>query len=121
MKKLLLCSFVFIILGFLILIFPDVNNILHLNQAEAEEKEFINLTKSKEEKDIKDIDFITFSITPKPNSKNPGVLRQKEIIESFLSENSPAYRKRRSREATKNSYHKSILTYFVLLIHNANK
>ena len=51
MKKLLLCSFVFIILGFLILIFPDVNNILHLNQAEAEEKEFINLTKSKEEKD----------------------------------------------------------------------
>ena len=73
------------------------------------------------EKDIRDIDFITFSITPKPNSKNPGVLRQKEIIESFLSENSPAYRKRRSREATKNSYHKSILTYFVLLIHNANK
>lgn len=73
------------------------------------------------QKDIRDIDFITFSITPKPNSKNPNVLRQKEIIESFLSENSPAYRKRRSREATKNSYHKSILTYFVLLIHNANK
>lgn len=73
------------------------------------------------DKDIRDIDFITFSITPKPNSKNPCVLRQKEIVESFLNENSPAYRKRRSREATKNSYHKSIMTYFVLLIHNANK
>lgn len=72
-------------------------------------------------KDIRDIDFITFSITPKPNSKNPNILRQKEIVEMFLSENSPAYRKRRSREATKNSYHKSVLTYFVLLIHNANK
>lgn len=73
------------------------------------------------DKDIRDIDFITFSITPKPNSKNPCVLRQKEIVELFLNENSPAYRKRRSREATKNSYHKSIMTYFVLLIHNANK
>lgn len=72
-------------------------------------------------KDIRDIDFITFSITPKPNSKNPNVLRQKEIVELFLNENSPAYRKRRSREATKNSYHKSIMTYFVLLIHGSNK
>ena len=45
----------------------------------------------------------------------------KEIVELFLNENSPAYRKRRSREATKNSYHKSIMTYFVLLIHGSNK
>ena len=72
-------------------------------------------------KDIRDIDFISKSITPKPNSKNPNVIRQREIIEGWLSDNSPVYRKRRSREATKSSYHKSVMTYIVLMIHNANK
>lgn len=89
-------------------------------------KEFIRIIISEyfansKTKDIRDISFITYSITPKPNSKNPNILRQKEIIEEFLSDNSPAYRKRKSREATKNSYHKSVITYFVLLIQNANK
>lgn len=72
-------------------------------------------------KDVRDIDFIATSITPKPNSKNPNVLRQKEIVENWLMEGSPAYRKRKSREATKSSYHKSVLTYFTLCIHKANK
>lgn len=72
-------------------------------------------------KDVRDIDFITKSITPKPNSKDPNVLREKEIIETWLNESSPAYRKRKSRAATKSSYHKSILTYFVILIHNSNR
>jgi hypothetical protein len=72
-------------------------------------------------KDVRDVDFITKSITPKPNSKEHTVLRAKEIIESWLSENSPAYRKRRSRAATRSSYYKSIMTYVVLVIHNANK
>lgn len=73
------------------------------------------------DKDIRNIDFISSSITPKPNSKNPNILRQKEIVEEWLNEASPAYRKRRSREATKSSYHKSIITYFTLCIYNANK
>jgi len=72
-------------------------------------------------KDVRDVKFISYSITPKPNSKNPIILRQKSIIEAWLNENSPAYRKRKSREATKSSYHKSVTTYFVLLIHAANK
>lgn len=72
-------------------------------------------------KDIRDIDFISSSITPKPNSKNPNIIREREIIEKWLSENSPAYRRRRSREATKSSYHKSVMTYIVLTIHNSNK
>lgn len=78
------------------------------------------LTQSKT-KDIRDIDFITFSITPKPNSKNKDIIRQKEIIEGWLDDNSPGYRKRRSRLATKNSYIKAIYTYFTIIIHNANK
>ena len=30
-------------------------------------------------KDIRGIDFISYSITPKPNSKNPIILKEKEI------------------------------------------
>ena len=72
-------------------------------------------------KDVRDIDFVTFTIAPKPNTKDQNILRQKEIIEKWLEEGSPAYRKRRSRLATKNSYHRSVYTYFALTIHNANK
>lgn len=72
-------------------------------------------------KDVRDIEFLTFSITPKPNSKDPNILRQKEIVENWLDEKSPAYRKRKSRLATKNSYHRSVYTYFALVIHNSNK
>ena len=71
--------------------------------------------------DITDINFITSSVTPKPNSKNKDVLRQREIIEGWLDEKSPTYRKRKSRPATKNSYFKAILMYFVLSIFEANK
>jgi hypothetical protein len=73
------------------------------------------------DKDIKNIDFISTSITPKPNTKNTNILREKEIVEDWLNENSPSYRKRRSREATKSSYHKSVITYFTLCIYSANK
>ena len=72
-------------------------------------------------KDVRDIDFITFSISPKPNTKDPHIIKQKEIVEKWLNENSPAYRKRKSRTATKLSYHKSVFTYFTLVIHEANK
>lgn len=72
-------------------------------------------------KDVRDIDFITFSLAPKPNSKDKNYLRQKEILEDMLNENSPAYKRRKSRTATRLSYHKAVLTYFVLVIHNASK
>ena len=72
-------------------------------------------------KDVRDIDFITYSIKPKPNAKEASIIREKEIIEKWLSESSPSYRKRRSRQATKSSYYKSLFTYFTLIIHNNNK
>ncbi len=72
-------------------------------------------------KDVTSYEFINKSIVAKPNSKNKYVVRQKEIIEYFLDENSPAYRKRKSRPDTKSSYHKSILTYYVLVINESNK
>lgn len=89
-------------------------------------KELISITimeflKENNGKEITGIDFITFSIAAKPNTKNPNIIRQKDIIVELLDENSPQYRKRRTRQATANSYHKSILKYYVLLINLANK
>ena len=73
------------------------------------------------DKDVASIEFVSKSITSKPNTKNKNILRQKEIIETWLDENSAQYRKRKSRESTKSSYYKSILTYYVLQINKANK
>lgn len=72
-------------------------------------------------KDVRDIDFITFSVAPKPNTKDKYILRSKEIIEELLSEHSKAYLRRRSRLATKNSYYRAITMYFTLFIHYSNK
>lgn len=68
-----------------------------------------------------DIKFITFTIAPKPNSKNDNINRIKEILENWLDENSASYRKRKSRLATKNSYNKAVLKYFAVIIHNASR
>ena len=73
------------------------------------------------DKDVASIEFVSKSITSKPNTKNKNILRQKEIIENWLDENSAQYRKRKSRESTKSSYYKSILTYYVLQMNKANK
>ena len=89
-------------------------------------KEFMNILvveylKDSKDKTITGIDFINKSIAAKPNSKNPNIIRQKEIIESLLSENSPQYLRRRSREDTKNSYHRALIAYYTLVLNHANK
>lgn len=73
------------------------------------------------EKDVRSYEFIRHSIVAKPNSKDKNVVRIKEIVENWLDENSPQYRKRKSRPDTKSSYNKSILTYYALVINTANK
>lgn len=72
-------------------------------------------------KDVRNIDFVSFSISPKPNSKDKLYLRNKEIIEQLLLKNSTKYKTRSKRAATKISYNQSILKYFVFLIHESNK
>jgi hypothetical protein len=72
-------------------------------------------------KDVSDIAFITFSVSPKPNTKDPHIIRMKEILEDWLDDNSVSYRKRKKRLATKNSYNRAILMYFTLIVHIANK
>ncbi|MDD3121879.1 MAG: hypothetical protein PHC62_00020 [Candidatus Izemoplasmatales bacterium] len=73
------------------------------------------------DKEIVSYKFVTWAISAKPNSKNKNIIRQKEIIEHWLDETSPQYRKRKSRAATKSSYYKSVLFYYVLAINKANK
>ena len=80
-----------------------------------------NYFRASKEKDVRNIDFISFSIKAKPNTKDKDLVRQSEIVDKFLCENSIAYNRRKSREATKNSYNRAVLTYFVLLINQANK
>lgn len=103
-----------------------IESILNSKENLPEVKELISLLvfnyyRQSKTKDIRDIDFITYSISPKPNSKDEHINRSKEIVEHWLEENSPAYRRRRSRLGTKNSYHRSVFVYFTLATHNANK
>ena len=65
---------------------------------------------------VSSVDFIAYSLKAKPNTKDKYLLEMKQIILGWLDENSPNYRKRKSRKATAISYYKSILSYFVLTI-----
>lgn len=60
--------------------------------------------------------FISYTMKPKPNTKDPLLNELKSTIVKWLDENSPAYRKRKNRPATASNYFKSILLYFTLVI-----
>ena len=89
-------------------------------------KELISLMTSTyfathDDKDVTNIAFITFTVAPKPNAKQEEIIRQKELIEKFLIESGTAYKRRRSRVATKNSYERCVRMYFALTIHNVSR
>lgn len=88
-------------------------------------KEFITLLISNyymdsKKKNIGDVEFISYSISPKPNSKNPYHLRQKEISETLLINNAAKFSRRRSRTATESAYFRAFNAYFALLVQEAN-
>lgn len=68
-------------------------------------------------KDVRTVDFIQYSIRPKPNSKDNKTIRLKEITEDWLMKSSKRYIHRRKREATRQSYMRAVLMYFTLVIH----
>jgi hypothetical protein len=72
-------------------------------------------------KNINDIDFISYSISPKPNSKDKYYLKQKELCERMLINNAANFNRRRSRAATESAYFRAFNAYFALLIQEANK
>lgn len=71
-------------------------------------------------KNIKDIDFISYSITPKPNSKNKYHLRLRELSEKMLINNASNFSRRRSRTATESAYFRAFNAYFAILIQETN-
>lgn len=71
-------------------------------------------------KNINDIDFVSYSISPKPNSKNPYHLKLKELSEKMLISNAANFSRRRSRGATESAYFRAFNAYFALLIQEAN-
>ena len=73
------------------------------------------------ERDVSDIKFITYTISPKPNAKQKEIIRMKEIIEQWLCDSGTAYMRRRSRIATRNAYERAVRMYFALVIHNSNR
>ena len=73
------------------------------------------------DKDIRNFNFITYSISPKPNSKDKNTLRQKEIVYTFLSKSPSSFNKRRSRIATENAYYRAVYMYFARIIYDSNK
>lgn len=75
----------------------------------------------KNKKNIIDPKFVTYTIAPKPNAKQQELIRIQELVTELLSENSPAYIRRKSRIATKNSFEKALKMYFALSVINANK
>lgn len=89
-------------------------------------KEFISLSiiefmATSKTKDVTGVDYLSNTISAKPNTKNKNIIRQKQIIEGFLDENSPQYRKRKNRPATYNSYIRCLTSYYALIVNQANK
>lgn len=73
------------------------------------------------DKNVLTMNFITYSITPKPNTKDEHVLELKAIIDNWLNTGSVLYRKRKHRLATRNNYNKALLMYLAMSIYQANK
>ena len=69
-----------------------------------------------EGKSIGTLDFVSYSIKAKPNSKDKDIILLKNTITGWLDEKSPQYVKRKHRPATATSYYKAVLTYMVLII-----
>lgn len=67
-------------------------------------------------KSLKSIEFISYTAKPKPNTKSELIIELKDTIISWLDENSPAYRKRKSRKATAMSYYRSVILYLAFVI-----
>lgn len=79
-----------------------------------------NFTSNNKNKSVQNIEFIIYSVTPKPNSKDKNYLKQKEIIETWLENGSNSFRRRRVSINVKNAFVKAVTMYFTLIIHYAN-
>lgn len=72
-------------------------------------------------KSINSVDFLAHSIKAKPNTRKDYIIELNQIITRWLDENSPNYRRRKSRPESEMSYRRSCLNYIALCIVNSNK
>ena len=77
------------------------------------------MTNNPNSKDITGIEFISYSIKMKPNTKNKDILQLKSYILGWL--NTSERYLRTKTPATKNNYFRAILSYIALTINVANK
>lgn len=103
-----------------------IDSIITDPDKQSEIKELVRLmvtmyfTNSKT-KDIRDISFLTYTISAKPNTKDPNLTRQKEIVTNWLEKSPSNFMRRRSREGTANAYYRAVYSYFAIVIQTANK
>lgn len=71
-------------------------------------------------KDVRDISFLTYTISAKPNTKDPNLTRQKEIVTDWLVKSPSDFVRRRGREGTANAYYRAVYSYFAIIIQRAN-
>lgn len=103
-----------------------IENIINNNENIPLIEEYITLLvvtyyQQSKTKDVRDLDFVSFSIKPKPNTKDKYILRQKELMDLILINNSEHFARRRNRAATESAYYRAINAYFALIIQNYNK
>ena len=103
-----------------------MESILSNNQYIEEIKTVVNILimdfmRKYEGKSIGSLDFVSYSIKAKPNTKDKDIILLKDIITSWLDEKSPQYVKRKHRPATATSYYKAVLTYIVLVINKVSR
>lgn len=87
---------------------PDLNRVVNII--------ICDFIRNKPNNRIGGIEFITYTMKPKPNSKDQYIVNLKEIIMSWLDNNSPNFRRRRSRKPTVIAYYKAVLLYITLAI-----
>lgn len=73
------------------------------------------------DKSIGGVDFIYHTLKAKPNTKDKYIIELYSIINNWLDENSPNYRKRKSRVATAINYRKAVLAYLAFAVNYASK
>ena len=102
-----------------------VENILNDNNNIPMVKEYITITvatyfRQTKNRDVRNIDFITYAIKPKPNVKDEHLIRQRELLNLILMNNAEHFARRRNRAATEASYYRAINSYFALIIQKSN-
>ncbi len=87
---------------------PDINRVVNII--------ICDFIRNKPNSRVGGVEFISYTMKPKPNVKDQYLVAQKEIIMSWLDSNSPNFRRRRNRKATAVAYYKAVLLYITLAI-----